>query len=224
MLENQVGMNLVLDHGHFITGYIGNLYKLDEIFISDTIIRSDRLLACTEYEKPSILIMEDYYELLDDKLKKLFYPCHLVFWNNKIFYVLRQYFNYNSFIKGYKDHFFTNSKKLKFKISKILDERTKIEKLWTLNSKNITEMIVENKHFLYNLGSNIPYKTIEKISQIFAFILSWEYSYIMDIYNKVEKFDVNKMSDFMLIKLIVQLEPIIEKVKKENVNYTINLN
>jgi hypothetical protein len=217
-------MSLVLDYGPFITGFIGNNYKMDEVFISESLKRCDRLLSTVNYEKPSILILEDYFELLDERVKKLFYPCHLVFWRNKIFYLLRQYFDYNAFNKGYKDQFFTNEKRIKFKISKILNERTKIEKLWTLNEKDITEMIMENKHFLFNLGKNIPNKTLEKISHIFALILSWEYGYISEIYKKVQKIDVNKISDFMLIKQIVQLESIIRNVKKDKVNYTIKLN
>ena len=224
LLENEVGMNVVLDYGRFVTGYMGNMYKLDEIFISETFTRCNKLFTLINYEKPSILLMEDYYELLDEKVRKLFYPCHLLYWNDKILYLLRQYFNYKSFSKGYKDQFFTIKKKIKFKISKIIDERTKIEKLYNLNSKDITEMIMENRQFIYNIGNNIPTRILEKISHIFALILSWEYNCILDLYNKIGKIDVNKISDFMLIKQIVQFEAIVRKVKKEKVNYTINLN
>lgn len=196
---------------------------MDEIYISESIQRSCKFLEFSNFEKPSILLMEHFYELLDEKVRRLFYPCNLVYFREKIFYVLRQYLDYNKFEK-YHNIQINKIQRIKFKISKILDERTKIEKLWLIHNKDITEMVLQNKHFLYNIGRKIPYKILDKISYIFALILGWEYRSLATKYNKLIKLDVNKISDHMLIKLIIRLKLMIDKVKREGLNYTIKLN
>jgi hypothetical protein len=221
IIHNDIHLNLIFDYGQFITGYIGNSFKLDEIFISECITRCDRFLKTIKYEMPSILLLEDYYEVLDEKVKRLFYPCHLIHWRQKIFYLYRQYIDYKQFHKTGCNEEIILKKILKFKNSKILKHRNRVNKLFKYCNKDMTDMIIDSKYFIFNVERNVPHKVLEKISLIYDHILSCNYDTVSELYMKVQKFSEDKIIDEMLKRQIRQLESTIALIRRERINHTL---
>jgi hypothetical protein len=76
--EMDVRINLILNYGELINGYIGH-DKIDEVYIGMDLIESERILRVLnkKHLKPAIYLHSNFNENLSYKLEELVYPCEV---------------------------------------------------------------------------------------------------------------------------------------------------
>ncbi len=98
--EMDVRINLFLNYGELINGYMGH-NKLDEIYTCNEIIESQRILKVLNKMnlKPAVFLHQNFKDNLSYKLEELIYPCEVVkvfsreSQNYKIFSIYKIYAN-----------------------------------------------------------------------------------------------------------------------------------
>jgi hypothetical protein len=104
--EMDVRINLMLNYGELINGYIGQ-YKLDEIYTSKDMIESERILKVLNknHLKPAVFLNQNFKENLSYKLEELVYPCEVA----KVYGSNSEYCNMFSIYKIYANpHLLSN--------------------------------------------------------------------------------------------------------------------
>lgn len=76
--EINVRINLILNYGELVNGYIGH-EKVDESFIGLDLIESERILKVLNkrHRIPGIYLHHNFYENLSYKLEELVFPCEI---------------------------------------------------------------------------------------------------------------------------------------------------
>ena len=68
----------MINSGQLINGLHGSDFKLDEIFLSKKLDFYEILSKKIKYELPSLLISNDVYSDLSEKLQENFYPSEII--------------------------------------------------------------------------------------------------------------------------------------------------
>ncbi len=165
--EHNIKLNLFLNYGEIFYGYIGHELKMDECFISNTIIESEKILLSLNdlYPEPSCFFHKNFATLLPNNLFNLTFPCEIVRIPFRRSYTLVKIFKlYFNPLKMYIDLEDSN-----FNLTKtdIVRDRKRNLKVFTNFDRRLEEFILVEDGVEFHTLKNIPSNFINRLNELF---------------------------------------------------------
>jgi hypothetical protein len=198
---SEICIYLYLDFGRFIGGYIGGEYKIDEIYLSSKIDHAYRILNSVHYKHTSILLFEDYYELLDTTVRNFTYPCGLYKKDGELRRLYRQVQCESDEIIPYDD-VDTPPSGVEF----ILGHRFMVETDFLACKGNMSEFITENDDFCENVVGFRSFKITKCLTDLYGHVCMAESDLFQKVILKIKKLKVSNIGDVELKMQVINLQ------------------
>jgi len=236
-LDSGATLNLIIDYGEIHNGIIGSTYKLDEIFIGKNFSYFQDLSSKLNYNLPSIIISNNIYEVLSQRLKDNFYISDIVLKKIKDNgshirdLVFRQYIDFSE--KKYLEENLTEKSKKKdvnlfLKKQKINEESINFFKILKETSVDFEEYFIKDTEIKINtnfINNNI----INAINGIFLDVLNKNFlesqkkiKHVLkniNVYNEIFEYNISHV----LKELEIKLRKYIDSKNNDEVFFTVDV-